>query len=225
VFVQNVSLSRSWHQLTCGEQAEVSQTPALHVAVPQGQEPMTCEHDSVWPAVHWQLVAYPMHAPQVPSVPHVSVPGQLFGPPVHPVIAVGVHDPVQLPLTHAWLTQGLAVDHVPFGEHVSTPLFEHFADPAAHTPHTPAPLQKPPLHGIVVPHWPVSSHVWVPLPEQAVAPGEHTPTHFPPTHAWFVHALGAPHIPLAPHVCRLLLPEHCVVPGEHDPAHCPPTHA
>jgi hypothetical protein len=88
-------LSLSWHQFTCGVHAVASHLPFLHVAVPQGHAPFVCEQGCVWFPVHWQSVAKPPHAPQVPSLWQVSVPGQLFGPPVHARPAPGAQTPVQ----------------------------------------------------------------------------------------------------------------------------------
>ncbi len=50
---------------------------------------------------------------------------QVSTPPSEHCTAPGVHEPVQRPLTHAWLKQGTAVPQAPVAWHVSTPLPEH----------------------------------------------------------------------------------------------------
>jgi hypothetical protein len=55
----------------------------------------------------------------------LPVESQVSAPPSPHCTEPGVHDPVQLPLTHAWLVHGTAEVHVPVVVHVSTPLPEH----------------------------------------------------------------------------------------------------
>lgn len=56
-------------------------------------------------------------------------------------VALGVHEPVQAPPTHAWFVHVAGLPHCPLALHVSTPLSEHCVVPGEQTP-----VQKPETH-------------------------------------------------------------------------------
>jgi hypothetical protein len=66
--------------------------------------------------------------------------------------APGVHDPVHIPLTHAWFVQATGVPQLPEVLHVCTPLPEHCNEPGAHDPAQTPDTQACPPQVTAVPH-------------------------------------------------------------------------
>jgi hypothetical protein len=86
------------------------------------------------------------------------------------VVVVGVHDPMQAPLTHAWFEQATALPHWPSAPQVWTPLPEQVVDPGTHTPPQP-PFTHANAHALAGPHVPEAEQVATPVLEPPLASG------------------------------------------------------
>ena len=182
----------------------------VHSVVPGTQTP---------PQLPGTVFSVPTHAyahvvgvvPHCPVVSHVTCWVSL----VHSIV-LGLHLPEHAPATHAWLTHGNGVPHIPATQDCTAEVPEHCLAPAEQEPeHTP--IEHVVLEqSTATPHVPSDPHVCTALPvlEHWVVPGVHVPVQAPFTQPWPMHVVtGESDTRSGPHWTTVVVSLHTLPPG------------